>query len=184
MTGLHKLWQPGSQAERKWRENQKMKRKGRENGEMERTFPISKLVLFCRKMLTLLGPGRGGGGHLQIPIFHKAFSPLELEGQISKAATQGALSRLLHSKCFWWFRWIALALVVILRCVWPLWDFSFRTYEHLKNNIFSVAFCYWQPFDLRQDWGEIITSQSLQTKPSHIFHFTHQLLYLMFSNEL
>ena len=30
------------------------------------------------------------------------------------------------------FRWIALALVVILRCVWPLWDFSFRSYEHFK----------------------------------------------------
>ena len=28
--------------------------------------------------------------------------------------------------------YIAVALVVILRCVWPLWDFSFRSYEHLK----------------------------------------------------
>ena len=24
------------------------------------------------------------------------------------------------------------ALVVILRCVWPLWDFSFRSYQHFK----------------------------------------------------
>ena len=39
----------------------------------------------------------------------------------------------LHSKgCCWCFSWIALALVVILRCVWPLWDFSFRSYEHFK----------------------------------------------------
>ena len=37
--------------------------------------------------------------------------------------------------------------MVILRCVWPLWDFSFRCYEYLKNNIFSVALCYLQPFD-------------------------------------
>ena len=53
---------------------------------------------------------------------------------ISKADAQGALNRLyppLHIKCcFWCFKWIALALVVILRCVWPLWDFSFKSYEH------------------------------------------------------
>ena len=90
---------------------------------------------------------------------------------ISKAAAQGALSRLLHSKCCFCFRWIALALVVILRCVWPLWDFSFRSYEHLKNNIFSVAFCYWQPFDLRQDWGEIITKLQIALLPSQVSGF-------------
>ena len=27
----------------------------------------------------------------------------------------------------WCFSWIALSLVVILRCAWPLWDFSFRS---------------------------------------------------------
>ena len=48
-------------------------------------------------------------------------------------APVGASIRLLHSKgCCWCFRWIALALVVILRCDWPLWDFSFRSYEHFK----------------------------------------------------
>ena len=53
-----------------------------------------------------------------------------------------------HSKGYCWcFIWMTHALVVNLRCVWPLSDFSFRSYEHLKNNIFSVAFCYWQPFD-------------------------------------
>ena len=40
---------------------------------------------------------------------------------------------------------------------WRRWDFLLRSFGHLKNNIFSVAFCYWQPFDLRQDWREIIT---------------------------
>ena len=34
--------------------------------------------------------------------------------------------------CCWCFRWKALSLVVILRCVWPLWDFSFTSYEHFR----------------------------------------------------
>ena len=34
--GLHKLWQPCSQAARKWRENEEMKRKWRENEELKR----------------------------------------------------------------------------------------------------------------------------------------------------
>ena len=81
---------------------------------------------------------------------------LEVESRIFESLFQRrprktplvAFIRLFHSKCcFWCFSWIALALVVILRCVWPLWDFLFRSYEYLKNNIFSVAFCYWQPFD-------------------------------------
>ena len=51
-----------------------------------------------------------------------------------KSDAQGACRRLYPTFkcCCWCFRWIGLALVVILRCVWPLWDFSFRSYEHFK----------------------------------------------------
>ena len=51
--------------------------------------------------------------------------------------------------CCWCFRWIALALVVILRCVWPLWDFLFRSYEHfeiiicLETIIVTLIRPYW-----------------------------------------
>ena len=38
LAGLHKLWQPCSQAARKWRENEEMKRKWRENEEMKRKW--------------------------------------------------------------------------------------------------------------------------------------------------
>ena len=102
--GLHKLWQPGSLAARKWRENEKIKRKWRKNEEMEREWGNGENISYIKTCLILsqnvnpVRTGRNGGGHLQIPIFHKAFSPLELEGQISKAAAQGALRRLLHSK--------------------------------------------------------------------------------------
>ena len=74
-TGLHKLWHPCILAARKWRENEEMKRNRRENEEMERkwreveemerftlhifsfflptyAFPMSKIVKFCRKMLS------------------------------------------------------------------------------------------------------------------------------------
>ena len=63
---MHNLPHPGSQDAWKWRENEKKKRKLRENEEMERdllstfphflfilplySFPISKMVSFCRKI--------------------------------------------------------------------------------------------------------------------------------------
>ena len=36
----------------------------------------------------------------------------------------------LYDKCYWrCFRWKALALGVILRCVWAMWDLRFRSYK-------------------------------------------------------
>ena len=68
-SGLHNLWQPGSQAARKWRENEKMKRENenwREKEEMEKDLLSTflhflfisslsihfqvKVVSFCCKM--------------------------------------------------------------------------------------------------------------------------------------
>ena len=53
---------------------------------------------------------------------------LSLKVGFVKVYLKGERSRrLLHSKCFSkCFRWIAIALTIILRCVWPLWDFSFN----------------------------------------------------------
>ena len=44
----------------------------------------------------------------------------------------------LKGGCFRCFRWIALALVVILRCVWTLWDFSFKSFVHFKIKFLAV----------------------------------------------
>ena len=81
------------------RESENEEEREREWGNGENISYI-KTCLILSQNVNSVRTGRRGGGHLQIPIFHKAFSPLELEGQISKAAAQGALSRLLHSKCF------------------------------------------------------------------------------------
>ena len=86
------------------------------------------------------------GSHLW-PCIENSYK-LELESRIFESLLQRrmlkapyvAFIRLLHSKCCCWcFRWIALALVVILRCVWTLWDFSFKSYEHFKSITFLEA---------------------------------------------
>ena len=60
--------------------------------------------------------------------------------------------------CSWCFRDIAIALVVILRCVWPMWDSPFKSYEHFFKDISSVSRCHWHAFDVRKEWGDIIIS--------------------------
>ena len=53
------------------------------------------------------------------------------------------LSRRLHSKCcIGGFRETGLALVIVLRCDWPLCDIWFKSYEHFKIKMFLVQASY------------------------------------------
>ena len=51
--------------------------------------------------------------------------------------------RRLHSKCcIGGFRETGLALVIVLRCDWPLCDIWFKSYEHFKIKMFLVQASY------------------------------------------
>ena len=70
-------------------------------------------------------------------------------------APQAPFKAPIHSKCcIGGFSETGLALVIVLRCDWPLCDIWFKSYEHFKINMFLSV-------HVQQDLGEFF-SQNLQ----------------------
>ena len=100
------------------------------------------------------------GAHPQVLGSRGDRSLLELESRIFESLFQRRLRKTPLSAfcCFWCeMRLTSLGLFV------QLWV--------LKNDIFSVAFCSWEPFDLKQDWGEIKTKLQIALLPSQVSGF-------------
>ena len=67
---------------------------------------------------------------------------------------------------------IALAHVVILRCVWPQWDLRFPSYQCFKKNIFSFA-TFWRTLNLTALWDMPRFTRDLKRGP--IVNFLGQI---------
>ena len=86
----------------------------------------------------------GGGQHIGVPVIVQGCRlgllrclKKRLIKRLLLQAPQAPFKAPIHSKCcIGGFRVTGLALVVVLRCDWPLCDLRIKSYEHFKLKIF------------------------------------------------